>query len=115
MIERVHHQILDVLKYLADTLQAGWKVRLKQVTACVNSYLHSGVKKTPHFVLYGEDNVLPCDILVENPQPVINMDDFESIWKHIYSPILKEIRKFMGASWAKYIDKQHQIANIVCW
>ncbi|KAK3889412.1 hypothetical protein Pcinc_006591 [Petrolisthes cinctipes] len=113
MVERVNRKILEVLRHLAGSIQAGWEDWLCQVTACINSSIHSSLGKTPHYIIYGEDKVLPYDILVGRPGPVYNVDDYVSVQGHVFATIHHEVRKHMEASRAEHIARQHKFAKKV--
>lgn len=113
IVERSNRKILEVLRHLVRSLQEGWEYWLNHVMACINSSLHSSVGKTPHYIVYGEKKILPYDILVQNPQPVYNIDDYVSVHTHAFATIHKEVRRHMEESQTECIPNQQKVAREV--
>ena len=49
---------------------------LPQVACSLNTAIHSTIKESPHYVLFGQDKRLPHEFLLSTPRPVYNFDDY---------------------------------------
>ncbi len=59
LVERANRKILDALRPVVSSLYDNWEDWLPHVKACINSSLCESTGKTPHYILYGVDKILP--------------------------------------------------------
>lgn len=64
MIERFNHTLLSMLSFYVDDNQHNWDVLLPYVMMAYRSSVHSSTGFTPYKVLFGQEMVLPIDIIM---------------------------------------------------
>ncbi len=73
------------------SISIAWDIWILHVTCALNTQINSTTGETPHYMLFGEDKILPYSLLESEPRLVYNYDDF------ILTRINK-LRKFINAS-----------------
>uniref|UniRef100_A0A671PPZ2 Integrase catalytic domain-containing protein n=1 Tax=Sinocyclocheilus anshuiensis TaxID=1608454 RepID=A0A671PPZ2_9TELE len=65
MIERFNRTLLSMLSFYVDDNQQNWDVLLPYVMMAYRSSIHSSTGFTPYKVLFGQEMVLPVDIMMD--------------------------------------------------
>ena len=110
LVERANRKILETLRPIVSSLQHTWEDWLPQVAASINASENSFTGKSPHYIIYGYDKVLPYDLLCDSPRPLYNLDDYAKSQIAIFQKIHNEVRRKLPASRAEMIARQHRRA-----
>ena len=111
LVERANRKILDALRPVVRSLYDDWEDWLPHVRACINGSLCESTGKTPHYILYGVDKIMPYDLLAKTPKPVYNVDNYLDQHLHISAKIHKKVREQLQASRAEMMAQQHKRAT----
>ncbi len=57
LVERANRKILEVLRPIVNELSDNWEDWLPHVAASLNSSVNDSTGKSPHYILYGVENV----------------------------------------------------------
>ena len=112
LVERANRKILEVLRPIVSSMQENWQDWLPYVAASINSSINSSTGKSPYYILYGYDKVLPYDILCQKTNPVYNSDDYAKTQMSVFQNIHKEVRNQLSASRAEMIYKQNKESEL---
>lgn len=67
-----------LLRTLINPYIIGWDIWIPQVKCALNSQINSVTGETPHYIIFGENKVLPYELLDCARKPMYNHDDFIS-------------------------------------
>lgn len=59
--ERQHATIMDAISYYVSSGKDDWDLFLPHIQFAINSAVHEGHQFTPHYLLYGQEPVLPSE------------------------------------------------------
>ena len=110
LVERMNRSILEVLRHVTPPLQDSWEDWLPQVAATINGSINSSVGKTPHYIIYGCDKLLPYEVLSQPQEPVYT-EDYVKVHMNVFKKVHEQVRKHLGASRAEMIQRQHKSAK----
>ncbi len=111
MVERQNHKIIQHLRTMICDVSSTWNEWVPQVMASLNSALHTSIGDTPHFIVYGQDKVLPCSILLKNEETLYNFDDYVRVRTRDFQRIYKYVQLNIGDS--KQVINEHQYIEII--
>ncbi len=92
LVERANRKILDALRPVVNSLHDNWDDWLPHIAACINSLVSESTGKSPHYILYGADKRLPCDILANPQKPVYNTGSYVKQYMHVFTDIHTKVR-----------------------
>ncbi len=98
MVERQNRKIIQHLRTMIGDVSITWNECVPQVMTSLNSALHTSIGDTLHFIVYGQDKVLPYSILLKSEQPLYNFDDYVRVRTRDFQRIYKYVRLNMGDS-----------------
>ncbi len=111
LVERANRKILEALRPVVCSLYDSWEDWLPHVKACINGSLCESTGKTPHYILYGVDKVMPYELLAKPPKPVYNVDNYLDQHLHMSAKIHRKVRERLQASRAEMMAQQHKRAT----
>ena len=64
--------------------------------------------KTPHYVIYGVDKIMPYELLLQPQQPLYNMDQYHEVQMRVFRDIHNQVRENLEASRGEMIAKANK-------
>ena len=113
LVERTNRKVLDALRHVVGSLHDDWEDWLPFVGACLNNSVWESTGKTPHYILFGEDKVLPYDLMATSTKPVYNIDNYTEQHSKVFAKIYKSVRERLQASRTEMMLQQHKRATPV--
>ena len=117
MVERVNSKILTSLRTLlvdaVQPLQENWVDWIPQVAASINSTVNESTGKTPYYIMYGDEKRLPYEVVVEDPLPVYNYEDYAKVQRKVFQITFGEVRRSLERSRDLRTERQHKMAKPV--
>ena len=80
-------------------------------THSLNIAIHSTIKESPHFVLFGQDKRLHHEFLFRTPQPIYNFGDYVKCKLHALQNSHRIIHDCLAAWQQEILSKQYLIAT----
>ena len=111
LVERFNRTLLDMLAAYASEKPELWDQTLHLVTMAYNTSVHSSLKQTPFYLLYGRDAILPTENIKDRRVRLVNE---EPKLDHEWQEALELSRKFLKKSQEmqkETYDKQTKIPN----
>ncbi len=81
------------------------------VKYALNSQGNSATGESPHYIIFGEDKLLPYDLLSAEPQPVYNYDDYIATIINKFQLIHNRVTKHMETYKEELTLKQHKVTK----
>lgn len=75
VVERLNRKIINCLRALISPYSIEWDKWIPTVKCALNLQVNSATGESPHYMIFGEDKLLPYDLLSAEPQAVYNYDD----------------------------------------
>ncbi len=72
----MNREIKICLRALIDPYRIEWDEWISIVKCDKNEQVNSATGESQHNIIFGEDKMLPYDLLSAEPQPVYNYDDY---------------------------------------
>ena len=82
-----------------------------KVACFLTSVIHSTIKDSPHYVLFGQDKRLPHEFLLSTPRPVYNFEDYVKCRMHTFQKSHRLIHDRFTASQQKMFSKEHFVST----
>ncbi len=80
------------------------------MAASINASVKDSMGKSPHYILYGVEKHLPCDLLTKPKQTIYNIDKYAQQQMHNFSNIYSQVRSQLRATKAEMLSNQHKRA-----
>ena len=80
------------------------------VVASMNNQINETINETPHYVLFGEDKILPYQLLRGKSQPVNNVNDYCKVRTKDFQLIYQRIKEELTASKESMVEKANFIS-----
>ncbi len=109
MVENANRKILDVLRPIVNELLDNWEDWLPHVPASLNSSVNDSTGKSPHYILYGVEKRLPCDLLTSPQQPVYNTGNYTQ-QLNVFGKIHASVSSKLKATKTEIMADQHKRA-----
>ncbi len=113
LVEGTNRKVLEILRHFAGKLHESWEDWLSHVAASISGFINTSTGKTPHYIIYGFDKLLPYDVLVHSPVPVHSLDDYSKLQLHCFQTIHESVREKIKASREEMLHKQDAQATPV--
>ncbi len=110
LVERANRKILEVLRPIVNDLLDNWEDWLPQIAASINSSVNDSTGKSPHYILFGVDKILPYDLLTSSKQPIYNIHSYAELELHVFSKIHSSVRQKLKATKCEMMANQHKRA-----
>ncbi len=93
----LNRKIINCLQALINPYNIESDKWIPAVKCALNSQVNSATGNSLHYgnILFGEDKLLPYDLLTADPRPVYNYDDFIATVINKFQLIHKRVRKHM--------------------
>ena len=83
--ERMNSTLLHMLRTLAESEKPGWHRHVNKLMAAYNATTHSSTGYSPHFLLFGQEPLLPLDVILSShlggTQRVHSYNNFITEWE----------------------------------
>ncbi len=76
--ERLNSKILSCLRSLTNPYSIDWDWLIPTVECALNALIRSAIGESPDYKIFGEDWLLPYELLLVEPLPFCNNDEFIS-------------------------------------
>ncbi len=76
VVERLNRKIINFLRALINPNSIKWDKSIPTVKCALNSQVNLATGESPLYIIFGEDKLLPYDLLSAEPQAVYNYDDY---------------------------------------
>ncbi len=113
VVERLNRKIINCLPALIKPYSIEWDKWILTVKCALNSQVNSATGESPHYMISGEDKLLPYDLLSAEPQPVYNYDDYIATNVNKFQLIHSRVRDHMKIYKEDLIKRRHKIAKKV--
>ncbi|PIK48693.1 hypothetical protein BSL78_14457 [Apostichopus japonicus] len=101
--ERFNRTLLDMLGTLSEEKKANWKEFVAPLCHAYNATKHSSTGYAPYFLMFGRNPILPSDVAMQLPKPVISTRTH-----HKYAEQLREKLEFAHQLAAKHSKERAQ-------
>ena len=106
LVERFNRTLIQMLKPLVNSNQDDWDDQVDYVVHAYNSTVHSSTNCTPNMLVFGEDIIMPADLVfgvvgvsAEEPCGVLFVEALRDNLKSAYETARRVLRK--NARWQK--------------
>jgi len=113
VVERLNRKIITCLRSLINPHSITWDTWIPHVKCALNSQINSPTGETPHYIIYGEEKVLPYEVLDAKLKPLYNEDDYIASRIHQFQLIHQRVRNHMKEYSLELQKQQHKIAHKV--
>ncbi|ROT85906.1 hypothetical protein C7M84_004043 [Penaeus vannamei] len=110
LVERLNRTILNVLRTTINTQDNEWDLWIPITQAAINSTFHSSLGDIPNYVVYGDDQRLPYELLQQRPSPVYG-DDYAKIVIARKQEAYRIAREHLRVERHRIIAQQHKLAR----
>jgi len=86
---------------------------IPHVKCAINTQINSATGDSPHYIIFGEDKLLPYDLLTSEPKPIYNYDDFIATRIHKFQGIQNRVREHMKTYSEELKKLQYKIVKQV--
>lgn len=95
LIERFNRTLLSMLSLFVDNNQTNWDKLLPYVMMAYRSSLHASTGFTPYKVLFGQEMVLPVDIMlgIDNGQKFQSVNDYVAGLAESLSTVVEAVKR----------------------
>ncbi len=104
VVERLNRKIITCLRTLINPHSITWDTWIPHVACALNTQINSATGETLHYILFGEDENLPCSLLESEPLQVYNYDDFILTMINKFKEIYQRVRDHMK-QYSKRLNK----------
>ena len=111
VVERLNRKVITCLRTLINPHSISWDTWIPHVTCALNTQINSATGDTPHYILFGEDKILPYSLLESEPRQVYNYDDFVLTRVNKFKEIYQRIRDHMQQYSQDVRKQQHKRAR----
>ncbi len=108
-----NRKIITCLRSLINPHSITWDTWIPYVKCALNCQINSATGETPHYIIFGEDKILPYDLLSATPSPIYNEDDFIKNRINKFQTIYQRVREHMNKYSEQMREQQHKIAKVV--
>ncbi len=84
---------LEIVRLVAGKLHESWEDWLPHVAASISGSVNSSTGKTPHYVVFGEDERLPYDTLEAPCMPMYSAEDYAQSHIRTFQTIHASVRE----------------------
>ena len=74
MLERFHRTLNSMIAKVVKESQRDWDQHIPQIMAAYRSSIHSATGYSPNYLLFGQENRAPIDLVMRNPEIIINQE-----------------------------------------
>ncbi len=113
LVERANRKILEVLRPIVNELLDNWENWLPHVAPSLSSSVNDPTGKSPQYVLYEVEKLLPYELLTNPQQPVYNTDKYTQQQLHVFGTIHASVRSKLKATKTEIMVNQHKRAILV--
>ncbi len=110
---RAKRKILNALHPVVNSLSENWEHWISQISACLNNSISQSTGKTPHYISYRVDKILPYNLFSRPQNPVYDIDNYAEQQLHIFANIHNKVHKKLQGSRVEMMAKQHKKATPV--
>jgi len=110
LVERLNRTILNVLRTSINAQDNEWDLWIPITQAAINSTFHSSLGDIPNYVVYGDDQRLPYELLQQRPTPVYG-DDYAKIVIARKQEAYRIAREHLRVERDRIIAQQHKLAR----
>ncbi|XP_037777561.1 uncharacterized protein LOC119574411 [Penaeus monodon] len=110
LVERLNRTILNVLRTSINAQDNEWDLWIPITQAAINSTFHSSLGDIPNYVVYGDDQRLPYELLQQRPTPVYG-DDYAKIVIAQKQEAYRIAREHLRVERDRIIAQQHKLAR----
>ncbi len=79
VVELLNRRVVTCLRTLINPHSITWDTYISHVTCALITQINSATGETPHYILSGEDKILPYSLVESEPRQIYNFDDFKLI------------------------------------
>ncbi len=79
----------------------------------LNSQSNSATGESPHYIIFGEDKLLPYELLTSNPKPIYNFDNVVATRTHKFQEIHEKVKQHMKTYSEEVKQQQHKHAKLI--
>ncbi len=113
VVERLNRKILICLRALINPYSIEWDKWIPTVKCALNTQVNSATGDSPHYIIFGEDKLLPYDLLSAEPQPVYTYDDYIATNINEFQLIHRRVRDHRKAYKEDLVKQQHKVSRKV--
>lgn len=111
VVERLNRKVITCLRSLINPHSITWDTWIPFAKCALNSEINSATGETPHYIIFGEDKILPYDLLNASPTPVYNEDDYIKNRINKFQNIHQRVKDHMKKYSEQMQEQQHKKAQ----
>ncbi len=111
VVERLNKKIINCLRALINPYSIEWDKWIPTVKCALNAHVSAATGESPHYIIFGEDKLLPYELLNAEPQPIYNYDDYIAVSLNKLQLIHSRVREHMKTYREELKTQQHKIAR----
>ncbi len=111
VVERLNRKIITCLRALINPYSIEWDKWIPTVKCALNTQVNSATGESPHYIIFGEDKLLPHVLLSPEPQPVYNYDDYIATNINKFQLIHRRVRDHMKTYKEDLVKQQHKVTK----